>query len=176
MVTIRPFGGTHPRIHPTALVMEGATVIGDVEIGEESSLFPGVVVRGDVHRVRIGRRTNLQDGTVVHVTGGAHPTEVGDDVTVGHRAVIHGCTLSDRCLIGMGAILLDGAVVGSDSLVGAGALLTPGMVVPPGTLVLGSPAKVKRPLTKEELAHLLESAAHYVELAARYRAEGWGAG
>jgi carbonic anhydrase/acetyltransferase-like protein (isoleucine patch superfamily) len=154
--------------------MEGSTVIGDVEIGEHSSVFPGVVVRGDVHRVRIGRRTNLQDGTVVHVTGGSFPAELGDDVTVGHRAVIHGCTVRDRCLIGMGAIVLDGAVIGPDAMVGAGALVTPGTVVPPGALALGSPAKVKRQLSQDELVHLRASAARYAELAARYKAEGWG--
>jgi carbonic anhydrase/acetyltransferase-like protein (isoleucine patch superfamily) len=174
MANVRPFGGISPRIHPTALVMEGSTVIGDVEIGEESSVFPAVVVRGDVHHVRIGRRTNLQDGTVVHVTTGVYPAELGDDVTVGHSAVIHGCTIKDRCLIGMGAIVLDGAVVGPEAMVGAGAVVTPGTVVPPGVLVLGSPAKVKRPLTPDELTNLRASAAHYVELAARYRAEGWG--
>jgi gamma-carbonic anhydrase len=174
MATIRSFAGTSPRIHPTALVMEGSTVIGDVEIGEHSSVFPGVVVRGDVHRVRIGRRTNLQDGTVVHVTGGGFPTELGDDVTVGHSAVIHGCTVRDRSLIGMGAIVLDGAVVGPDALVAAGSVVTPGTVVPPGALALGSPARVKRQLSEEELRHLRASAARYVELASRYLAEGWG--
>jgi len=174
MANVRPFGGKAPRVHPTALVMDGSTVIGDVELGEESSVFPGVVVRGDVHHVRVGRRTNLQDGTVVHVTTGTFPALLGDDVTVGHRAVIHGCTIHDRCLIGMGAIVLDGAVVGPDAMVGAGAVVTPGMVVPPGTLVLGAPAKVKRQLTPQELDGLRASAAHYVELAARYRAEGWG--
>jgi len=154
--------------------MDGATLIGDVELGEGSSVWPGVVVRGDVCHVRIGARTNLQDGTVVHVTTDTHPTIVGDDVTVGHRAVLHGCTIRDRCLIGIGAIVLDGAVVGPDAFVGAGALVTPGTVVPPGTMFLGAPGRVKRPLTPEELAGLRASAAHYVEVAAQYRADGWG--
>ena len=174
VATIAPYRGVAPRLHDTVLVMEGGTVIGDVEIGEGSSIWPGVVVRGDVHHVRIGARTNLQDGAVVHVTTDRHPAQIGDDVTVGHRAVLHGCTVKDRCLVGIGAVVLDGAVVGPDALVGAGALVTPGTVVPPGSMFLGSPARAKRPLTDEERAALRETAAHYVELAARYRAEGWG--
>jgi carbonic anhydrase/acetyltransferase-like protein (isoleucine patch superfamily) len=174
MVTVAPYRGVAPRLHDSVLVMDGSMVIGDVEIGEGSSIWPGAVVRGDVHHVRIGARTNLQDGAVVHVTTDRHPTRIGDDVTVGHRAVLHGCTVKERCLVGIGAVVLDGAVVGPDALVGAGALVTPGTVVPPGAMVLGSPARVKRQLTDEEKAALRESAAHYVELAARYRAEGWG--
>jgi gamma-carbonic anhydrase len=174
MVTVAPYRGVAPRLHDSVLVMDGSVVIGDVEIGEGSSIWPGAVVRGDVHHVRIGARTNLQDGAVVHVTTDRHPTRIGDDVTVGHRAVLHGCTVKERCLVGIGAVVLDGAVVGPDALVGAGALVTPGTVVPPGAMVLGSPARVKRQLTDEEKAALRESAAHYVELAARYRAEGWG--
>jgi carbonic anhydrase/acetyltransferase-like protein (isoleucine patch superfamily) len=122
-----------------------------------------------VNHVRIGARTNLQDGTVVHVTSGTHPTVVGDDVTVGHGAVLHGCTVRDRCLVGIGAIVLDGAVVGPDAMIGAGALVPPGMVVPPGKLVLGAPAKVKRDLSPDEIAHLRSSAASYVGYAARHR-------
>ncbi|HYD43259.1 MAG TPA: gamma carbonic anhydrase family protein [Anaeromyxobacter sp.] len=174
MPAVGPYRGISPRLHPSVLVMDGATLIGDVELGEGSSVWPGVVVRGDVCHVRIGARTNLQDGTVVHVTTDTHPTIVGDDVTVGHRAVLHGCTIRDRCLIGIGAIVLDGAVVGPDAFVGAGALVTPGTVVPPGTMFLGAPGRVKRPLTPEELAGLRASAAHYVEVAAQYRADGWG--
>ena len=174
MPTIGSYQGISPRLHPTVLVLEGATIIGDVEMGEGSSVWPGTVVRGDVCHVRVGARTNLQDGVVVHVTTDVHPTIIGDDVTVGHRAVLHGCTIKDRCLIGIGAIVLDGAVVGPDAMIGAGALVTPGTVLPPGTLVLGSPARVRRELTDEEKAGIRESAARYVELAARYRAEGWG--
>ena len=174
MPVIRPYGAVAPRLHPSVLVMEGATIIGDVELGEGASVWPGVVLRGDVNSIRIGARTNLQDGTVVHVTTATHATVLGDDVTVGHRVVLHGCTVHDRCLIGIGAIVLDGAVVGPDAMVGAGALVPPGAVVAPGTLVLGAPARPKRPLTPEEIDGLRRSAAHYVELAARYRAEGWG--
>ncbi len=174
MDPVAPFRGISPRLHASVLVMEGSRVIGDVEIGEGSSVWPGAVIRGDVHHVRIGARSNLQDAVVVHVTTDTHATLVGDDVTVGHRAVLHGCTVKDRCLIGIGAIVLDGAVVGPDAMVGAGALVTPGTVIPPGSLALGAPARVRRQLTDEEKVGLRESAAHYVELAARYRAEGWG--
>ena len=173
MALVRPYGGKAPRVDPSAFAVDGATIVGDVEIGPESSVWFGAVVRGDVHAIRIGARTNLQDQTVVHVTGGTHPTVVGDDVTVGHRVVLHGCTVLDRCLIGIGAVVMDGAVVGEDSMVGAGSLVPPGMVVPPGMLALGSPARVKRELTREEVAHLRKSAASYSALADQYRKEGF---
>jgi gamma-carbonic anhydrase len=175
MAIIRPFGANAPRLHPSVFAAEGSVVVGDVEIGEESSLWFGTVVRGDVNSVRIGARTNLQDHTVVHVTGRTHPTVIGDDVTIGHRVVLHGCTVKDRCLVGIGAIVMDGAVIGPDAMVGAGALVTPGTVVPPGMLALGSPARPKRSLTPEELAFLRQSAANYVGYAARYVGEGWAA-
>ncbi len=164
--------GKAPRIAPSAFLAEGSVVVGDVEIGDGSSIWFGTVVRGDVNHVRIGARTNVQDLSVVHVTSRTHPTSIGDDVTVGHGAVLHGCTVHDRCLVGIGAIVLDGAVVGPDAMIGAGALVPPGMVVPPGKLVIGSPAKVKRDLTQEEIASLRASAAHYVEYAASYPGEG----
>jgi gamma-carbonic anhydrase len=169
MPVIQPYDGRAPRLHPSVYVAETGVVIGDVEIGEGSSVWFGAIVRGDVHHVRVGARTNLQDQTVVHVTGGKHPTVIGDDVTVGHRVVLHGCTVHDRCLVGIGAIVLDGAVLEPESMVGAGALVPPGMVVPSGTLVLGSPAKVKRKLTAEELAFFRTSADRYAGYAARYR-------
>ncbi len=165
------YDGKSPRIDPSAFLAEGSVVVGDVEIGARSSLWFGAIVRGDVHHVRIGARTNVQDLTVVHVTSRTHPTVIGDDVTVGHRAVLHGCTIKDRCLVGIGAIVMDGAVVGPDAMVGAGALVPPGMVVPPGTLVLGAPAKVKRQLTADEIAFFRTSAANYAGYAARYRGE-----
>ncbi|HYG69375.1 MAG TPA: gamma carbonic anhydrase family protein [Anaeromyxobacteraceae bacterium] len=174
MGIIRPFGGTEPRVDPSVLVLDGALVIGDVEIGPDSSIWFGTVLRGDVNRITIGARTNLQDQTVVHVTRGTHPTVVGDDVTVGHRVTLHGCTVHDRSLVGIGAIVMDGAVVGPDAMVGAGALVPPNMIVPPGVLVVGAPARVKRSLTPAELAHLRESARNYVEYARQYRREGWG--
>jgi carbonic anhydrase/acetyltransferase-like protein (isoleucine patch superfamily) len=172
MPILLPYAGARPRLHPTVFAAPGCVVTGDVELGPESSLWFGTVVRGDVNTVRIGARTNVQDGTVIHVTTRTHPTVIGDDVTIGHRAVLHGCTVHDRCLIGIGAIVLDGAVVGPDAMVGAGALVPPGAVVPPGTLVMGQPARPRRPLTPEEIAFLRTSAANYVSYAARYRAEG----
>jgi carbonic anhydrase/acetyltransferase-like protein (isoleucine patch superfamily) len=171
MPIIQPYGGRAPRLHPTVHVAPGAVVVGDVELGEGASLWFGAVVRGDVNHVRIGARTNIQDHTVVHVTSGTHPTIVGDEVTVGHRVVLHGCTVERRALVGIGAIVLDGAVVGEEAMVGAGALVPPGMVVPPRVLVLGSPARVKRPLTPDEIAHLARSAERYAGLAATYVAE-----
>lgn len=175
MALIRPHGGKAPRVHPTAFAVDTSVVVGDVEIGAESSLWFGTIVRGDVNSIRIGARTNVQDLGVVHVTSRQHATWIGDDVTVGHRVVLHGCTVRDRCLVGIGAIVLDGAVIGPDAMVGAGALVPPGMVVPPGTLALGAPAKVKRDLTPDEVAFLLTSAANYARYAGQYRQEGWAA-
>jgi carbonic anhydrase/acetyltransferase-like protein (isoleucine patch superfamily) len=149
-------------VHASAFVDASAQVIGDVEIGEESSLWMQVVVRGDVNTIRIGRRTNLQDGVIVHVMHDTHPTVIGDDVTVGHGAIVHGATVGHRVLIGMGAILLNGARVGEDTIIAAGSLVTEGSVIPSGSLVMGSPAKVRRMLSAEERASILEYAANYV--------------
>ena len=151
-----------PRVHPTAYIDSSAQVIGDVEIGEESSVWMAVVIRGDVNRIRIGRRSNVQDGTVVHVMKDTHATTIGDHVTIGHAAVIHGCTVEDRCLIGMGTILLNGAHIGAGSIVAAGTLVVEGMVVPPQSLVMGSPGKVKRALTDAEVAGIQTYADRYV--------------
>lgn len=139
-----------------------AQVIGDVEIGAESSVWMNAVVRGDVHRIRIGARTNLQDGVIVHVMNDTHPTTIGDDVTVGHGAIVHGCTLGNRILVGMGAILLNGVEVGDDSIVAAGTLLAEGTRIPPRSLVMGSPGRVKRPLTDAETASVVQYAERYV--------------
>src|SRR5258706_9677093 len=128
---LRPHRGRMPRVHPTAYIADSAQAIGDVEIGEESSVWMGVVIRGDVNRIRIGRRSNVQDGTIVHVMKDTHATIIGDDVTIGHAAVVHGCTIEDRCLIGMGAILLNGVRVGTGSIIAAGTLLPEGTDVPP---------------------------------------------
>jgi carbonic anhydrase/acetyltransferase-like protein (isoleucine patch superfamily) len=151
-----------PRVHPTAYIDSSAQVIGDVEIGEESSVWMAVVIRGDVNRIRIGRRSNVQDGTVVHVMKDTHATTIGDNVTIGHAAVIHGCTVEDRCLIGMGTILLNGARIGTGSIVAAGTLVVEGMEVPPRSLVMGSPGKVKRALTDAEVAGIQMYADRYV--------------
>ncbi len=159
---IRAYRSTAPRIHPTAFVDDTAQVVGDVEIGEESSLWMNVVVRGDVNWIRIGRRTNLQDGTIVHVMRDTHPTAIGDEVTVGHAVVLHGCTIHARCLIGMGALVLNGVEIGSDSIVAAGTLLVEGAQVPPGSLVLGRPGVVKRALTPGEIASIRDYAERYV--------------
>jgi gamma-carbonic anhydrase len=165
---IAPFGDRAPRIDPSAWVANAAVVIGDVVVGPESSLWYHTVVRGDVHHVRIGARSNVQDNATVHVTRDRFPTIIGDGVTVGHAAVLHGCTIEDGCLIGIGAIVLDQAVVGAESLVGAGALVTPGSTIPPRSLVLGRPAKRVREVTEAELERLRISAANYVALARRY--------
>jgi len=160
---IRIFKNHAPRVAPSAYVDESAQVIGDVVIGEESSVWMNAVVRGDVNHIRIGNRTNIQDGTVVHVMRDPpHPTVVGDDVTVGHGVVLHGCTVANRCLIGMGAILLNGSSVGEDCIVAAGTLLPEGMAVPGRSLVMGSPGRVRRALTDDEIAFILQSAQNYV--------------
>lgn len=168
---IRAFQGITPTIAASAFIEETAVVIGDVVIGEESSVWFNTVIRGDVNYIRIGNRTNVQDLSVIHVTHDTHPTVLGDDVTVGHHVVLHGCTIKDRVLVGMGAILMDGVMIGEDCIVGAGALVTEGTIVPPKSLILGSPAKVKRPPTDEELAWLRESAQNYVRYSRQYLTE-----
>ena len=159
---LRPYRGTQPRVHPSAFIDQSAQVIGDVVIGEESSIWMNAVVRGDVHWIRIGRRSNIQDNVVVHVMNDTHPTTMGDDVTVGHAAVVHGCTIGHRVLIGMGAILLNGATIGEDCIVAAGTLVTEETVIPPRSLVMGSPGRVKRALTDEEVASILQYSGRYV--------------
>jgi carbonic anhydrase/acetyltransferase-like protein (isoleucine patch superfamily) len=160
---LRQYRGVHPRVHSTAFIDDSAQVIGDVEIGEESSVWMCVVIRGDVHRIRIGRRSNVQDGTIVHVMKETHATIIGDDVTIGHAAVVHGCTIEDRCLIGMGAILLNGVRVGTGSIIAAGTLLPEGTDVPPRSLVMGSPGKIRRTLGDEAAAEIQMYADRYVQ-------------
>lgn len=159
---LRPYRGVTPRVHESAFVDPSAQLIGDVELGEKSSIWMNVVVRGDVNRIRIGRRTNVQDGTVIHVMRGTHPTTIGDEVTIGHAAVIHGCTLGDRVLIGMGAILLNGVEVGEDSIVAAGTLLPEETRIPARSLVMGTPGKVRRALSDNEVASIRGYADRYV--------------
>ena len=163
------FGDQVPRIGDDVFVAAGAVVIGDTEIGAGSSIWFNAVVRGDVNEIRIGAGTNIQDGTIVHVTTDGHGTYIGNDVTVGHNAIIHACTIHDRSLIGMGACLLDGAVVESGAMVAAGALVTPGKTVPSGQLWAGSPARFMRDLNAAGLAEIEESASHYADLARAYR-------
>lgn len=172
---IRSFGGKSARVAESAFIAENATLIGDVAIGPRSSVWFGAVLRGDVHHIRIGSETSIQDNTVIHVTDGRHPTLVGDRVTVGHAVTLHGCTVRDRCIIGMGSTVLDDATVGERVILGAGALVTPGTQIPPGTLAVGAPARVRRALSQEELEWIESSADHYIALATRYRAE-WPSG
>jgi len=166
------YGTQRPQVDPSAYVQRSAQVIGDVIIGAQSSVWFNVVIRGDVYPVRIGRRTNIQDNSTIHVTGGRWATVIGDDVTVGHGVILHGCRVADRCLIGIGAIVLDNAEIEADCLIAAGSLVPPGARIPSGHLAKGSPATVARPLRADELAHLRQSAANYVEHATKYRAHG----
>lgn len=168
------YGGKLPRIHADAWLAPGVVVIGDVAIGAASSLWFGTVVRGDVHAIRIGARTNLQDQSVVHVTAGRFATEIGDEVTVGHRAVVHGCTVRDGALVGIGAIVLDGAEVGEEAWVAAGAVVSPGTKIPPRALVRGVPARVVRTLGSEETGLQRQRTLEYVTTARRYAAGGLG--
>jgi carbonic anhydrase/acetyltransferase-like protein (isoleucine patch superfamily) len=163
------YNGTAPQIDPSAYVQESAQIIGDVVIGPQSSVWFNADIRGDVHHIRIGARTNIQDNATIHVTHGRWPTRLGDDVTVAHAVVLHGCSIGDRCLIGIGAIVLDGVEIAADCLVAAGSLVTPGTKIPPGQLVMGGPAKAVRPLRPDELAHLKQSALNYVGYAQAYK-------
>jgi gamma-carbonic anhydrase len=165
---IRPFRGVHPQIHETAFIEETAQVIGDVRVGEESSIWFNAVVRGDMHYIRIGNRTNVQDNSVLHVRNGSHPTVLEDEVTIGHSVTLHGCYVERGSLIGIGSILLDDVRVGAQSIVAAGTLVSPGTVIPPRSLVMGVPAKVKRPMTDEEVASLDLFWKNYVEYARVY--------
>lgn len=163
------FRGITPKIHPTALVHESAQLIGNVQIGEQSSVWFGAVLRGDVNAITIGNRSNVQDNCTVHVDEGKFATIIGDEVTVGHNAILHGCRVNDRVIIGMGAIILDGAEIGEDSIVGGGALVPQGTRVPPRTLFLGLPAKQRRSLTDTDLTMIRNSARHYVEQIKNWR-------
>jgi carbonic anhydrase/acetyltransferase-like protein (isoleucine patch superfamily) len=167
--SVLSYRGLKPDIHESVFLAEGARIIGDVTIGRDSSVWFNSVVRGDVHHIRIGERTNIQDNCVLHVTHRRYALTVGSNVTVGHSVVLHGCTIGDFCIIGMGAIILDNAFVNARSFVAAGALVPENFVVPKETLVAGVPAKVKRPLTAEELKFLEESAQNYVGYVKTYR-------
>lgn len=161
-----------PIIALSAFIVDSAQVIGDVVIAEESSVWFNAVIRGDVNHIRIGKRTNIQDGCVLHVSRDTYPLIIEDEITVGHNVTLHACTVRSRCLIGMGAIIMDGAEIGENSIVGAGALVTSQTLIPPGSMVLGSPAKVKRPLTQEEIQSIRNSAAHYVQDLNDYKLSG----
>ena len=166
---IKNFQNLHPKIHETAFIAENAVIIGDVEIGAESSVWYNCVLRGDVNYIRVGERTNIQDGSIIHVSGKTHPTVLEDEVTLGHRVTLHGCYVERGSLIGIGAIVLDGARIGANSLVGAGSLVTPNTQIPPRSLVLGSPGKVKRELSDEEVLDLEKFWRNYVTLSRIYK-------
>ena len=173
---IVPFRGDIPKIDKSAWIAPGATVIGDVKIGKDSSVWFGVVVRGDVHKIEIGDRVNIQDLSMIHVThykkadkSDGSPTIIGNDVTIGHRVMLHGCRIEDGCLIGMSATILDDAVIGKESIVGAGALVTKGKKFPPRSLILGTPAKVVRELSEDEVKELYVSAKRYVKFMREYK-------
>lgn len=168
---IKSFRDKSPIIHETAFIAEDAIVIGDVELGENSSVWYGSILRGDVNYIRIGARTNIQDGSIIHVTSKTNPTIVEDEVTLGHRVTLHGCHIETGCLIGIGAIILDGARIGRNSLIAAGSLVTPNAQIPERSLVMGSPAKVKRPLTDEEVKDLARFWQRYVDLIEVYKEE-----
>ena len=166
---LRPYKSISPKIHPTAYIYDTAHIIGDVAIGEYSSVWCGAVLRGDVHFIKIGNRTNIQDNSVLHGTKGVWPVILGDDITVGHNVTLHGCTIKDRCLIGMGSIILDGVTVGEECIIGAGALITEKIIIPPRSLVLGIPAKVVRQIRDEEIERILRSAKNYIEYSEPYK-------
>ena len=168
-MSIVSYRGLAPKIHPSVFVAEGAHIIGDVEIGKDSSVWFNVVIRGDVHFIKIGEATNIQDNAVLHVTHKASPLRIGSHVTIGHGAVVHAATIRDFSLIGMGAVVLDNAEVGPYALVAAGAVVLANTVIPEGTMAAGVPAKVVRSLTPEERRSLIQSAQNYVEYVATYR-------
>ena len=169
MAIVRSFGGLVPRLGAGTFVADNAVLVGDVEIGARSSIWFGTVLRGDVYYIRVGDETSIQDNCILHVTHGQNAAIVGSRVTVGHAVTLHGCQIGDRCIIGMGSIVLDRAEIGDHCIIGAGALVTPGTRIAPGTLAVGAPARVKRELTTDELTWIESSADHYVELAKRYQ-------
>ena len=167
---IHPYRGVVPKVHLSAWIADSADVIGDVELAEESSVWFSTVIRGDVNFIRVGRGTNLQDGTVVHVNRNGTPTILEDYVTVGHAARLHGCHVKSNCLIGIGAVVLDGAVLEEECVVAAGAVVSPGTLVPKGSVLMGAPARVQRSVTEKDLELIYRSAKSYIGLAAEYRA------
>jgi gamma-carbonic anhydrase len=168
---IRAYRGAVPKVAASAYIDRGAQVIGDVTVGERSSIWPGAVARGDVHWIRIGDETSIQDNSVLHCDAPDFPLTIGSRVTVGHRVVLHGCTIGDECVIGIGSIVLNGAVIGSGSIVAAGALVPEGMQVPPGSMVMGVPGKIRREVTEAEKSRFRENAQHYVDACRIYREE-----
>ena len=165
---IKQFNNCHPILGQNVYISENASVIGNVTLGDEVNIWFGSVLRGDMHYIKIGNRTNIQDNTVVHVTTAVSPVNIGSSVTIGHGAIIHGCTIEKESMIGMGAIIMDDAVIGMGSLIGAGALVTPNMIIPPKSLVVGMPGKVVRKVQTDEYKMIMERPQEYIELAASY--------
>jgi carbonic anhydrase/acetyltransferase-like protein (isoleucine patch superfamily) len=165
------YKGISPTIGKNVLICDGVRIIGDVTIGEDSNIWFNAVLRGDVFPISIGKRTNIQDGSILHVTTDKFALRIGDDVTVGHNAILHGATIGNRCLIGMGAIVLDDAVIEDEAIVAAGSVVKPGMIVPSGKMVAGIPARIIRDVTPEEKIGFIESAEHYREISESYREE-----
>ncbi len=178
-MNIRPFQGTQPELSERVFVDPSAVVLGDVVLGTDSSVWPQAVIRGDMHRIRIGARTSVQDGAVLHITHAGpynpegFPLLIGDDVTIGHQAILHGCTLGSRILVGMGAKVLDGAIIEDEVIIGAGTLVPPGKRLESGYLYVGSPARQQRPLTEKERSFFTYTAANYVRLKDQHLAEGY---
>ena len=166
---IKSFKGKSPTIPNSCYISESVDIIGDVVMGEHVSIWFGTVVRGDMHSIKIGDRSNIQDNSVIHVTTDISPTIIGDEVTIGHNAIIHGATIQDRCLIGMGSIIMDDAIIGMGSIIGAGAVVPPNMKVPPRSLVVGLPGKIIRKTTDEEFEMIIERAQHYIDFALEYK-------
>lgn len=168
-MTVVEFKGVVPNIHPTAFLAPNAWIIGDVHIGPDSSCFFGAVIRGDIQEIRIGKRTNVQEHALLHTSHGMNPLEIGDNVTIGHRSILHGCRVESNTLVGMGATILDNAIIGEQCIIGAHSLVTKGTVIAPRTLVMGTPAKAIRTLTPAEISSLGASADNYAELSREYR-------
>ena len=166
---IKKFGDNSPIIPDSCYISESVDLIGDVTLGENVSLWFGTVVRADMHFITIGNRSNIQDNSVIHVTTDVSPTRIGDEVTVGHNAIIHGATIKDQCLIGMGAIIMDDVVIGEGSIVGAGAVVPPNIIIPPRSLLVGLPAKIIRQTTDKELKMIIERAQHYIDFSQEYK-------
>ena len=166
---IRKYKNKKPIIAESSFIAENTSIIGDVIIGEESSIWFGTTIRGDMNYIHIGSRTNIQDNSIVHVTTDIAPTIIGDGVTIGHGAIIHGCTIENDCLIGMGSIIMDEAIVKQGSMIAAGAIITPKTIVPENTLMVGIPAKPIRKLTKDEYDEIIERAQHYIDFSNNYK-------
>ena len=166
---IKSFKNKSPIIPSSCYISESVDIIGDVELGEHVSIWFGTVVRGDMHSIKIGERSNIQDNSVIHVTTDISPTTIGKEVTIGHNAIVHGATIKDRCLIGMGSIIMDDAIVGEGSIIGAGAVVPPNMEIPPRSLVVGLPGKIVRQTTDEEFEMIIERAQHYIDFALEYK-------